>query len=112
MRVSVSLFRPRVTRKGVTTISKIWNMKWLDPITGRRTTKTTGTDNKQAAQQFASEWQEKLYQQLIGSYDPAEDFMDMLFKTARDKFLEAKRQRLRPESVECTPTVSSHLSDS
>jgi integrase len=100
MRVSVSLFQPRVTRNGVTTVSKIWNAAWRDPQSGRRCTKTTGTANKQSAQLFASRLRDKLYRQSIGAYDPAEDYRDLLFATARDKFLVAQQKRLRPDTVD------------
>lgn len=100
MRISVSLFRPRVTRKGVTTVSKNWNAAWRDPHTGRRCTKSTGTANRQSAQLFANKLQDKLYRQSIGAYDPAEDYLDLLFTDAKGQFLTAKSERLRPDSVE------------
>lgn len=99
MRVSISLFRPRVTRKGKTTICKIWNAAWRDPQTGRRCTKTTGTSNRQSAQQFAVRLQNKLYRQSIGAYDPAEDHRDMAFSKAVTEYLQVQSERLRPASV-------------
>jgi integrase len=99
MRVSVSLFRPRVTRNHVTTVCKIWHAAWRDPQTGRRCTKTTGTSNRQSAQQFAVRLQDKLYRQSIGAYDPAEDHRDMAFSDAVSQFLQVQSERLRPPSV-------------
>lgn len=102
MRVSVSLFQPRVKRKGKakSDICKYWHVAWRDPQTGRRCTKKTGTTNKQSAQLFANKLQDKLYRQHIGGYDPAEDHRDIVFKVAMNQFVEAQTRRLRPQSVD------------
>jgi integrase len=103
-RISVSLFRPRVTRKKKgqkkTTICKYWHAAWRDPQTHRRCTKSTGTKNRQSAEDFASKLKDKLYRQQIGTYNPAEDHREMTWKSSMATFLEAQTQRLRPHSVE------------
>lgn len=98
---SVSLFRPRVTRNGKTTATKIWHAAWRDPQTGRRCTRTTGTKNKQSAKQFATKLEDQLYRRELGTYDPAEDYKDLLFADAKKRFIHAQTQRLRPKSVSC-----------
>lgn len=104
LRISVSLFRPRVTRtkngKKKTTICKYWHAAWRDPETRRRQTKSTGTKNRQAAEDFASKLKDKLYRQQIGTFDPAEDHREMTWKSATAAFLESQAQRLRPHSVD------------
>jgi len=104
MRVSVSLFRPRVTRKKdgkkIKYVVKIWHAAWRDSDTGKRRTKSTGTANRQSAQQFAVLLQDRIYRESIGVYDPAEENRNAAFTAAKDQFIDSQERRLRPQSVE------------
>ncbi len=102
MRVSVSLFQPRVKRRGKekSDICKYWHVAWRDPQTGLRRTQKTGTTNKQSAQLFANKLQDKLYRQQIGAYDASEDYTNMSFRTAYKTFLTEKVKRNRTKTAE------------
>lgn len=103
-RISVSLFRPTVVRKKhgkkVKSKCKIWHMAWRDPWTKKRMSKSTGTTNRQSANQFASKFQDKHYRQQIGAYDPSEDYVDIPFQTVYKTFLTEKAKRNRTKTAE------------
>lgn len=75
-------------------------MAWRDPVTGKRTTLSTHTSNRQLANQCVTKQQDKLYRQQLGTYDPAEDHQGLTFKASKEEFLKAQTRRLRPQSVQ------------
>lgn len=97
--ISVSLFLPTVVRNGKKTKSKVWNLAWRDPTTGKRRTETTGTRNKKLAQRKAREKEDQLYREAQGWYDPCAEHVDKSWADAKQEFLEHKQERVRPDTT-------------
>jgi integrase len=104
--VSVSLFRPTVTRRDkksgekVAKKTKVWWMAWRDPDLKKRCTASTGTKNKQLANQKAREQQDKLYRIAQGWYHPAESHCDKTLESAIEEFLKSSRARHRFQTTD------------
>lgn len=56
----VSIFRPTIIRSGKKVASKFWWVAWRDPVRKVRRTRTSGTDDRYEALQFAEKLRAEL----------------------------------------------------
>lgn len=94
--MKVSLTK-RTRRRGKK--SRNYHMRFIDPVTGKRRTRTTHTDRKTTARKIADKMEERLAKQAAGIHDPNEELRLATFEEAKEAFIASKRARNRPETA-------------
>ncbi len=116
--ITVSLFRPTVVRERrgqkIREKTRVWWVRWQDPATGKRRSKTTGCKFKSAAQQFAAKFARDLEMGLVGvdlqmierTRRPLSDHIKEFIKARHtrrvtDEYVELVEQRIRDTCKAC-----------